>query len=89
MLEPGGPPVKDFIGESKLKRRLLARLVSRPMTPTELAALESKHVSHISRALKELRVRGVVEPMRSDSRETYYRMTVWGIRAYAALSRIG
>lgn len=45
------------------------------MTPTELAALERKHISHVSRALAELRAEGLVEPISSDSREKYYRAT--------------
>jgi len=58
------------------------------MTPTELASLENKHVSHVSRALREMRDYGIVEPVRGRSRERYYQITTPGYLAYAALSRV-
>jgi DNA-binding transcriptional ArsR family regulator len=67
---------------------VLGHLRGGPKTPTELANLESKHVSHVSRALKELSDWGVVEPLRRESRERYYKMTTRGYQIYASLSKI-
>ena len=56
-----------------------------PMTPTELASIERKHVSHVSRALAELKAQGLVEPVFHQSRERYYRATHNGLSLYATL----
>ena len=85
---PPSARLLDFIGNSHVRKKLLERLTEGPRTPTELASLESKHVSHVSRALKEMKARGIVEPIRGHSRETYYRMTAQGVLAYAMLSKI-
>jgi len=50
--------------------------------------MENKHVSHVSRALSELRVRGLVEPLNSESRERYYKVTLQGYAIYLIVSRI-
>ena len=57
------------------KIKLLIDLFSGPHTPTELATIERKHLSQVSRALSELRTHGLVEVTRSGSRERYYRPT--------------
>jgi DNA-binding transcriptional ArsR family regulator len=79
----------QFIDGSSVRRHILERLASGPMTPTELASLEKKHVSHVSRALREMTDHGIVEPMSGHSRERYYQLTTPGYLAYAALSRVG
>ena len=64
---------------------LLGLLSSGPKTPTKLATIQKKHVSHISRALTELRSVGLVEYSLSDSREHYYHVTQDGYAVYIAL----
>ena len=64
--------------------RLLRHLLDSPKTPTELAALEKKHLSQVSRALKTLRDHGFVEYKPTRSRERYYSVTNEG---YAILRR--
>jgi DNA-binding IclR family transcriptional regulator len=67
--------------------RLLFYLIVRPRTPTELAKLESKHLSGVSRSLRELREMGYVEYTPSGSREKYYRATIQGYYAYLLAAR--
>jgi predicted transcriptional regulator len=78
----------QFIDSSSVRRKILERLVSGPMTPTELASLEKKHVSHVSRALREMADYGIVMSVSSHSRERYYQITTPGYLAFAALSRV-
>lgn len=70
-----------------MRKAVLSLLVGAPKTPSELATLGSKHVSHVSRALTELRVRGLVEYSDEGSRERYYKATEQGFLAYTALLR--
>ena len=63
---------------------MLRHLLDSPKTPTELAALEKKHLSQVSRALKTLRDHGFVEFKPSRSRKRYYSVTDQG---YAILRR--
>lgn len=67
--------------------RLLSYILSRPRTPTELASLEKKHVSHVSRALGELRTMGLVEYEDTGSRERLYKSTDRGYLLYLMISR--
>jgi DNA-binding transcriptional ArsR family regulator len=76
----------DFVQGSSIRARLLGLLALRPHTPTELAAIESKHVSHVSRALTELKSKGLVESVHRGSRERYYRITSQGYAVYAAIA---
>lgn len=78
-------PELPFINAERLK--LLLHLVTHPRTPTELAALEKKHLSHISRTLGELRRQGLVELAEARSRERYYRPTRDGYKVCAFLVR--
>jgi predicted transcriptional regulator len=55
--------------------RLLYYLVRSPKTPTELASLEKKHLSEVSRTLRSMRDVGLVEYTETGSRERYYRAT--------------
>ncbi|MDG6990679.1 MAG: winged helix-turn-helix transcriptional regulator [Nitrososphaerota archaeon] len=65
---------------------MLYHLVMRPRTPTELATLENKHLSDISRGLGKLRKAGLVEFASSGTRERYYRPTQEGyIILYASM----
>ena len=66
--------------------RLLYHLVVRPRTPTELASLENKHLSDISRGLSLLRRDGLVRYESTGARERYYKITQEGyVLLYASL----
>jgi len=75
----------DYVSGSSIRSRLLEHLVTGPKTPTELASIENKHVSHVSRALAELKERGLVEQMSSASRERYYKATSQGMSIYSSM----
>lgn len=79
--------VTDYVSGSVIRWKLLERLAERSRTPTELALIEKKHVSHVSRALSDLKARGLVEAMESNSRQKYYRATYEGLALYYSLSR--
>ena len=64
---------------------MLEHLVNGPKTPTELASMDGKHVSHVSRALAELKEWGLVEQMSSASRERYYKATSQGMSIYSTM----
>ena len=80
------PAVMTYVEGSTIRSKLLQRLASRPHTPTDLASMESKHISHVSRALIELRDWGLVSTSVSGSRERYYRITSQGYAIAAAIS---
>ncbi|HUH82414.1 MAG TPA: hypothetical protein VLX33_00890 [Nitrososphaerales archaeon] len=80
------PAVVTYVEGSTVRSKLLQRLASRPHTPTELAAIESKHISHVSRALIELKDWGLVYTTDSGSREHYYKITSQGYAIAAAIS---
>jgi len=80
-------PVVAFVRGSEIRKNLLGLLTSGPKTPTKLASMEQKHVSHVSRALGELRSRGLVVSWTTDSREHYYTVTSQGYAVFSMLSR--
>lgn len=67
--------------------RILTYLVTSPKTPTELAALENKHLSDVSRMLKKLRRSGLVSYRDSGSRNRYYMVTEEGYKFLRQISR--
>ena len=72
--------------QGPFRLKLLYHLVVKPRTPTELASLENKHLSDISRGLGKLRKAGLVEFASSGTRERYYRPTQEGyIILYASM----
>jgi DNA-binding transcriptional ArsR family regulator len=77
-----------FVGRSAVRVKILEDLSKGPKTPTELAYLENEHLSHVSRALAELRAQGLVAPMPRSSRQRYYRTTQRGYELYAVVMRI-
>jgi predicted transcriptional regulator len=77
----------EFVMNSTVRLGLLRNLITGPKSPSQLATIEKRHVSHVSRALSELRSRGIVEQMPGASRETLYRLTTQGYVVYTALSR--
>ena len=76
-----------FVNKSSVRLGLLVNLITGPKSPSQLATIEKRHVSHVSRALSELRARGIVEPMPRTSRETLYRLTTQGYVVYITLAR--
>ncbi|MDA4124622.1 MAG: hypothetical protein OK438_04125 [Thaumarchaeota archaeon] len=77
----------EFVNNSKVRLGLLVGLITGPKSTSQLATLEKKHVSHVSRALTELKARGIVEPIPRGTRETFYRLTTQGYVIYTVLSR--
>lgn len=84
----GSGEVIAFVSQSALRARILEILKLAPRTPTEVANMENKHVSHVSRALAELKRKGIVEPVPGDSRQTFYRLTTQGYIVYTTLYKI-
>lgn len=80
------PAVMTYVQGSTVRSKLLQRLASSPHTPTELASIESKHISHVSRALIELKDWGLVCTTESGSREHYYKITSQGYAIAAAIA---
>lgn len=81
-LERSGATSFELKGD--IRSRLLGHLANAPMTTTELATMESKHLSHVSRALSELCAQGLVERMSHETREHKYRVTDEGLALYAS-----
>lgn len=78
--------LEGWIINGPFRLKLLYHLVLRPRTPTELASLENKHLSDISRGLRRLRRDGLVEYEKSKARERYYRPTQEGyVLLYASM----
>jgi predicted transcriptional regulator len=75
----GFEQVATFVSSSEVRSKVLLDLLKGPKTTTELASLEGKHVSHVSRALAELKAEGLVEPFWTSSRSRYYRATDRGL----------
>jgi len=70
--------VVSFVSRSEVRSQVLGDIVRTPRTPSELASIENKHMSHVSRALAELRAQGLVEPVPTNSRQKYYKATDLG-----------
>jgi predicted transcriptional regulator len=70
---------------SGVRVKILKDLERGPKTPTELASLESEHLSHVCRALAQLRAQGLVSPMPGSSKERYYTTTEMGLELCAAV----
>jgi len=71
----------DFVLSSETRLRILSFLSNRSGTPTQLSKQVQKHLSHISRALRELEKMDLVScanPENSKPRE--YRLTPEGDR---------
>jgi len=82
------PSSAEFVSSSNVRRKLLLHLITGPKSPSQLATMEKKHVSHVSRALTEMRSRGLVEYARTDSRERYYRVTSQGYAVFVLVARV-
>ena len=87
MQKGGSGDALAFVASSSVRARIIAVLSGIPRTPTEVARLENKHVSHVSRAIHELEHRGLVEFVNSESRRRYYRTTSQGMALALILAR--
>lgn len=62
--------------QGKVRRSALSTLRSGPKTPSRIADETGEHLSHISRALRELKEKGLVECMTPGrSKNRIYRIT--------------
>ena len=61
----------SFVSKSEVRSHILEDVLRGPRTPSELASMENKHVSHVSRALRELQALGLVESVQGDPGERY------------------
>ena len=82
--------VSTFVSKSEIRSRVLEDVLRDPKTPSELAHIENKHVSHVDRALAELRAQGLVEtaePISGDKRKKYYQATDLGLLIMATFTK--
>ncbi len=82
----GPGDVVSFVSGSTVRSSVLELLSKRPTTPTEAAKIENKHVSHISRTIRELEQAGLVEFVAAESRQKYYRTTQTGYALLVVLA---
>jgi len=78
----------DFVLSSETRFRILSFLSKDAETPTQLAKLVEKHLSHISRALRELESKDLVicsNPKNTKPRE--YHLTAEGDRLLREIYR--
>ena len=78
--------LSSFVTRSEVRLEVLEELAKGPMTPTELASTHSEHVSHVCRALAELKAQGLVEPALRASTRRYYRVTQKGMELSNAMT---
>ena len=77
-----------FVARSGVRAKVLGDLSKGPKTPSELARIESEHLSHVSRALAELRAQGLVESFSQSSKQKFYKTTQRGLELSGALLRM-
>jgi DNA-binding PadR family transcriptional regulator len=77
----------EFVSQSEVRAKVLAILSGATRTPTEIAKLENKHVSHVCRTIRELEAQGLVEVAWSESGKRYYRTTRSGSALLLTLSQ--
>jgi len=70
------------------KRKEVVKLLSYPRTPTELAKLLKVHANVITRILKDLSVKGLVEHHEISGRKKTYRLTKRGELARQVLDNL-
>lgn len=67
----------------------LEALEQGPRTPSSIAQSSGEHLSHVSRALKELTERGLAECMTPDvTKNRIFRITRKGVEALEELHRM-
>ncbi len=68
----------SFVNRSQQRRKILSAL-EKPITPSQLSKSTGLYLTHVSRALKELTEKGLVECLTPKERvEKYYRITALG-----------
>lgn len=73
--------LKGYINSSKYRLRIIQALVKEPKTPKQLEDELNIKISHISRALKELSDKGIVECLTPAlHKHKYYGLTLIGKR---------
>jgi predicted transcriptional regulator len=66
----------DFVASSETRLRIVSSLSIGARTPTELASKSKKHLSHVSRALKELEKQELVHCINPEySKDRKYTLT--------------
>ena len=76
--------------QSKIRKICLEALEDGPKTPGGIARSSGKHLSHISRAIKELVDRGLIECLTPDlTKNKIYRITKKGSAVLQKLKEIG
>ncbi|MGD0396946.1 MAG: winged helix DNA-binding protein [Nitrososphaerales archaeon] len=79
--------VVSFVSRSEVRSHVLEDVLRGPKTTSELASIENKHMSHVSRALAELCAQGLVEPISRESRRKYYQATDLGFLMAATFAK--
>lgn len=75
--------------QGKIRREVLTSLEEGPKTPSRLAEDNGENLSHISRALKELTSKGLVECMTpQQSKNRIYRITQEGRQVLDELEKL-
>jgi DNA-binding transcriptional ArsR family regulator len=83
-----GSIASSLLARSGVRKAILFQLILKPMTPSEIASVEKKHLSHVSRALSEMRRQGLVEyHSAASSRERLYKATELGYMALVLYMR--
>ncbi len=78
----------DFVVASETRIKILAWLSKDVSTPTELAKKIEKHLSHVSRALRELEDRELVSCVNpTNTKPRIYSLTPQGMDLMAELNR--
>ena len=77
----------EFVSRSEGRARVLTILSGATHTPTEIAKLEDKHISHVCRTIRELEAQGLVEVAWSESGKRYYRTTKSGYALVLTLTQ--
>jgi DNA-binding transcriptional ArsR family regulator len=78
----------DFVVASDTRLKIMAWLSQDVSTPTELAKKIEKHLSHVSRALRELQDRELVSCVNpSNTKPRIYSLTPQGINLVNEVNR--
>ncbi len=78
----------DFVVSSQVRLKILGFLSRESATPTQLASKAEKHLSHVSRALKELEARDLVACSNPEYyREKRYALTKQGTDVVREISK--
>lgn len=76
--------------QGRVRRSVLESLGQGPRTPSSIAQSSGEHLSHVSRALKELVDKGLAECMTPDvNKNKIFRITEKGQRVLEELHRMG